>query len=301
MERRTFKGFAYVLFAVIVWSGWMVASRFAIKGTLTSYDITALRFTVGGVAFLPVVLRKGLRIGPKGLWSGFLLSVLMGAPYTNIAVAGMAFAPASHASTIINGTVLVITTLAGIFILRESTSPLRLFGVACSIAGIIFMLAGKSDAGGANQGFGHLLFIISGILWASYILLIRAWKVGGLHAASVVCVFSMLIYMPFYLLFADSHIGMHNWHEVAFQGIYQGILTAVIALSAFNIGVGILGASRAGAIIPLVPVLSTLLAIPVLGEIPSLFEWVAVGTVSLGVLLASGVLSWRPLSREKVL
>ena len=100
----------------------------------------------------------------------------------------------------------------------------------------------------------------------------------------------MLVYMPPYLLLADSHITLQNWQPVLFQGVYQGILTAVMALISYNAAIRILGASRAGAFIPLVPVLSTLLAIPVLGEVPSVMEVLGVFGVSFGVLLASGVL-----------
>ncbi len=290
MQSNMFKGFAYVLFSICVWSGWMVASRFAVKGTLTAYDITAIRFTVSGILLLPFAFKHGLRIGPKGLLGGFILSLLMGAPYTNIAIAGMAFAPASHASTVINGTLLVFTTIAGIYALREPTSLLRIAGVACSVLGICCMLAAKNAYGGSDQWFGHLLFVISGSLWAGYVILVRAWKANALQAATAVCVLSMIFYMPFYLLFVHSHISMQNWHEVAFQSFYQGILTAIIALISFNAGIHILGASRAGALIPLVPVFSTLLAIPVLGEIPSALEWTGVAAVSSGVFLASGII-----------
>jgi drug/metabolite transporter (DMT)-like permease len=278
------------MFAILVWSGWMVASRYAVKGSLTAYDITAIRFTVGGLILLPVVLRKGLRIAPYGFAGGLVLSLLIGAPYTNIAVAGMMFAPASHASTVINGTLLIITTVVGIYVLREKTTPLRIIGVICSLAGIGCMLIARGADNDPNQWLGHILFVISGAMWAGYTLLVRAWKADALHAAAIVCVFSMILYLPFYLLFAQSHIGLHNWQEVAFQGFYQGLLTAVLALTAFNAGIGILGAARAGALIPLVPAISTLLAIPILHEIPTWLECFGVAAVSFGVFLASGII-----------
>jgi len=303
MHQHTFKGIACVMVSIFIWSGWMVVSRLAVKGALTPYDITAIRFTTAGLLLLPVVIRKGLAIGPWGVASGFLLSLLIGAPYTLIATMGMKFAPASHASTVINGTLLVLTTAVGIHGLREETSQLRLAGVACSVIGIICMLVAKSAYGSADQWVGHLLFMVSGLLWGGYTLLARAWRVDSRHAAAVVCVFAMIMYMPLYLLFAKSHIGLGNWHEVAFQCVYQGLLTGVIAFITFNIGIQILGALRTGAFIPLVPVLSTLLAIPVLGEIPTLLEWAGVAAVSFGVFLASGILHWRPrflLARAEV-
>jgi drug/metabolite transporter (DMT)-like permease len=298
-DHPVLKGVACVLFSILIWAGWMVISRYGVKGSLTSYDITAIRFGVAGALLLPVAIKRGLAVGPYGLKGGLLLAILIGAPYTNLAIAGMVFAPASHASTLINGTLLVLTTAVGIHGLKEETSRLRLLGVACSLIGIACMLAAKSATSSPMQWFGHLLFIISGLMWGSYTLLVRAWRADAMQAAAAVCVFSLIFYLPFYLLFAQSHIGLSNWREVAFQAVYQGLLTGVIALVSFNTGIRLLGASHAGAFIPLVPVLATILAIPVLGEVPSVLEWTGVAAVSSGVFLASGVLSWRAASASR--
>lgn len=294
MKSQTLKGYSYILFSILVWSGWVVVSRQAMSGPLSAYDITAIRFTIAGLILLPVAFKKGLRIGPWGIWGAVVMACCIGAPYTNLSVLGMKYAPASHASTILNGALLVSTTTLGILLLKETTSPLRLVGVLVSIGGMGCMLMAKSAYGaGDNEWVGHVLFITAGIMWSGYTLFVKAWKADALQAAAAVCVFSMLLYMPPYLMFMESHITLANWKPVLFQSFYQGVLTAVIALISFNAGIRLLGASRATAFIPLVPVLSTLLAVPVLGEIPSSLEISGVAAVSLGVLLSSGVIRLR--------
>jgi drug/metabolite transporter (DMT)-like permease len=292
-EHSTLKGVACVLFSVLIWSGWMVVSRYSMKGSLTAYDIAAIRFGVAGLLLLPVAIKRGLAVGPYGLKGGLLLALLIGAPYTNIAVAGMKYAPASHASTIINCTLLVMTTGIGVLVLREKTTPVRLAGVACSLAGIVCMLAAKDSGANPQQWLGHLLFVASGAMWAIYTLLTRAWKADSTTAAASVCVLSMVGFLPIYFLFIQSHIGPDNWREVAFQGFYQGLLTGVVAFISFNNGIRILGASHAGSFIPLVPVISTVLAIPFLHEVPTSLEWGGVAAVSLGVFLSSGAVGAR--------
>lgn len=300
MHNQTIKGYACITLSILIWSGWVVVSRYAVKGPLSAYDVTAIRFGVSGLILLPVAIKRGLRIGPWGIWGGMMLCLCIGAPYTNLAVLGMKFAPASHASTILNGTLLFVTSVVGILLLKEQTTPLRLFGIACSLAGMGIILAARSAHDGNDVWIGHMLFMVSGILWSAYTLLVRLWKADALQAAAAVCVFSMLLYLPPYLLFAHSNITPEHWQSVAFQALYQGILTAVIALISFNAGIRLLGASRAGAFIPLVPVLSTLLAIPLLGETPSGTETIGVAAVSFGVLLASGVIRYRPLFSRKM-
>ena len=297
MENKDYiRGFAYVMLAVLIWSGWVVVSRFGVKGALSSYDITAIRFATAGLILLPVIIKKGWRIGPWGIWSSLLISVLIGACYTNVVIAGMKYAPVSHASTVNSGTFLIIITLVGIHGLREHVSKMRLFGVVCSLCGISIMLMAKSDvASSPEQWFGHLLFIVGGAMWASYVLLARAWKIEPIHAAAIICVFSMVTYLPPYLLLAEHHITLANWHDIALQSFYQGVLTGVTALIIFNMGVQILGAARAGSLIPLIPAISTLIAIPVLHEYPSTTEWMGILAVSFGVFLASGAISWKPI------
>ncbi len=301
MKSQTLKGYGYILFSILVWSGWVVVSRQAVNGPLTAYDITAIRFTIAGLILMPVAFRKGLRIGPWGIWGAVALAFCIGAPYTNLSILGMKYAPASHASTILNGTLLVSTTTLGILLLKETTSPLRLAGVLVSISGMGCMLMAKSAYGAADQEWiGHTLFITAGIMWSGYTLLVKAWKADALQAAAAVCVFSMLLYMPPYLMLMDSHITLANWKPALFQAFYQGALTAVLALISFNAGIRLLGASRATAFIPLVPVLSTVLAIPVLGEIPTALEISGVAAVSLGVLLSSGVIRLRRTAAVEV-
>jgi len=282
------KGIACVLFAVLIWSGWVVMSRFGVKGVLSPYDITAIRFTTAGLLLLPMAWKRGLKIGPWGLKGGLLLSVLLGACYANIVIFGMKFAPVSHASTINTGTFLTLITLLGIHGLREHVPRLRLAGVACSLIGISLMLSVKGSDYSSSQWIGHLCFMTGATMWAGYVILTRTWKVDAIHATVVVCVFSMLTYTPLYLLFADGHIFSCPPQELALQIVYQGVLTSIVALFAFNVGVGILGAARAGAFVPLIPAFSTLLAFYFLDEVPSFVEVMGICTVSIGVFLATG-------------
>jgi len=77
--------------------------------------------------------------------------------------------------------------------------------------------------------------------------------------------------------------------ELTFQALYQGLLMGAVSLFSLSRAIVILGATRAAACISLVPVLGTTIGAFALGEWPSLTEWLAVGAISLGVLLATGL------------
>lgn len=283
------KGILYVLFAVLVWGGWIVITRYSVRGSLNAFDITALRFGVAGALLLPVLFKKGISIGPYSWKGAFALAILMGAPFNVIAIFGMQFAPASHAAALINTAMMVTTTLLGIWLLKEKTTGLRLAGVALSVAGIGCLLYARPFLAGGDDLRGHLLFLFAGMMWAGYALLVRHWKAAPLHATAAVCSISFVFYMPLYLLFAESHIGLHNLGEVACQGFYQGIVNSILALLCFNRGIALLGATTSGAFLPLVPVVATLLAIPLLGESPNILEMLGILLASGGVFLSTGI------------
>jgi drug/metabolite transporter (DMT)-like permease len=76
--------------------------------------------------------------------------------------------------------------------------------------------------------------------------------------------------------------------DVALQAVVQGLLTAIVALLLYGRMVSILGASGGAAFVALTPVMTALLAIPILGEWPSAIDCMAIALISIGVYVVSG-------------
>jgi len=72
------------------------------------------------------------------------------------------------------------------------------------------------------------------------------------------------------------------------QAIFQGLVVTVMSLVLYGRAVALLGASGGAAFGALVPALSALFAIPLLGEWPNRSDWIGIGLISGGVYLASG-------------
>lgn len=291
-------GIACVLFSVLVWSGWMVFSSHGVRGTLSPYDLTALRFGTAGLIMLPVLLRKGFRLGPWGIFGGIFLASLMGATYNTLTIYGMRFAPVSHMG-LINTGMLIMTTLGGILLLKEKTSALRMLGIVISLSGIGCLLAANPASPMAgNIHIGHAAFFIGGSMWAAYALFVKHWKLDALHVTAAVCVWSAILFMPLYIFLLPHNISPENMNEAIFQALYQGIVNSILALLCYNRAIKLLGATTSSAFLPLIPVLATLEAIPYLGETPIPLEWLGIALASGGVLLSTGIVS-RWLGKEK--
>ncbi len=129
-----------------------------------------------------------------------------------------------------------------------------------------------------RQWIGHLLFLTASLMWACYTIALDAQASPlhcPLHGTAIVAVWSMLIYLPIYLLFLEPALLSSKTKLSSFAMLYQGVLSSVVSLIAYTRAVTILGASRAAAFASLNPVIGLLIAIPVLGESPSALDVLA--------------------------
>jgi drug/metabolite transporter (DMT)-like permease len=281
-------GFAWGLLTVLIWAGWMVATRLGVTTTLSVYDLTALRFGAAGLVLLPVVLRRGLaldRLGPGGL---ALLVAGAGAPYAVVAGFGFAFAPV-HDAALIPGTMPVFVALLSAALFGERIAPRRGAGLALVLVGVgVLVGASLWQARAPAQWLGYGFFLLAAFLWACFTLVVQRARLDPVHATGIVAVGSAVLFLPIYVLFLDTRIPEAPATDVLVQAVYQGLLTSIVALVAYGRVVRLLGPTRGAAIASLVPVAATLLAVPVLGEWPSVRDMGGVVLISLGVALATG-------------
>lgn len=288
MSSRFLLGALCAVVTITIWAGWLVVMRVGMAGRLAVVDLIALRFAVAGIVMVPVVMRRGWALDRLG-WTGLAaLAIGGGAAYTLVVGAGLAFAPVAYASAFTQGVLPLTTAVMAVIVLRERLTVWRRTGIVLIIAGAVTIAGlGLGDFGG-RESIGQAIFLSATLLWAAYTVALRKSRLDGLHATAIACVASLIVYVPIYLALFGPRFLAAPWHELVWQGLYQGILTGVVSLALFGRAVALLGASAAGAFIALGPVIATLLAIPVLDEWPTAADWIGIAVISTGVYLASG-------------
>lgn len=275
------------LAAVSIWSGWIVVARLGLRTSLTPWDIAALRFGVAGFLLLPYVVRKGLAIDRLG-WPGLAAIVIGGAAPVFLANAGLLFAPAAHAGALFPGVMPLMVALLAAALLKERFTITKKIGFAFILPGVLAIAWGSGGEIGSLQSVGHGLFLGAGLAWAFYTVAMRKARLGGLHAAAISAVGSMVLYLPVFAFLPGSTLANAPLRDVALQAVVQGVLTAIVSLLLYGRAVSILGASNGAAFAALGPAMTALLAIPILGEWPTTLDWAAIGLISAGVYIVSG-------------
>lgn len=257
------------------------------SAALDAWDVTALRFAVAGLLLLPLFARRGLR--ELRLPQALFLACGAGAPYVLLTAGGLAFAPAGHMGVITPSTMLLCSTLGSAWLLADRLTASRVLGVTSITLGLVAL----GWDGFANHGeltwLGDVMFLLGGLFWASYTIASRAWRVDPLHVTAVVGVLSMVLYLPGYFWISGTALTAAPWRDLVMQAVFQGVLSAVVALLLYTRAVAILGAARGAVFAALVPAFSLLIAIPLLRETPTPFQLAGVALVSLGMVLALGL------------
>lgn len=283
-SRRRLIGFLWAVLTVSIFAGWFVVTRFSVTRTLNVWDLTALRYGIGAILLVPVLLRD---LPPRAWRNGFIFSVLWGAPFAALVALGVQMTSAGRAASVTPTLMPVFAGLLGWLLLRQPPGWVRLVGYAAIAAGLCGLVITASSSGAAPSLLGLGFLALAAAMWAGYTLLLRGSGLNPMQSAALICFWSGLIFVPLYVILGIGHLGQAPTAEIAVQGFYQGVLMSIVALISFNRAVTLLGASAAAAMIALVPVIASLLAIAFLGEVPTVAEGVSIAFIVAGVLLAT--------------
>lgn len=281
-------GLACAFATVCIWSSFIVISRFAAKTDFTGFDLAALRFAFAGVTVLPWFLLRpaGRRFGALNFKRAFILAMFGGIGYATFAYSGFMFAPAAHGSVLLPGALPFSTMLIAMVLLDEKLSPRKALSLGVILCGIVLIgWSGFTVADAAGAWRGDLLFLCASSSWAVFTVLARKWQITPMDGVLATCIICACVYLPVYALFLPSKLASATWGAILFQGVYQGMLAVVIAMLCFTHVVRVFGPIKTTMFTALVPGVSAMAAVPLLGEL--LTAWVLGGllAVTLGTLI----------------
>ncbi|WP_420868928.1 EamA family transporter [Comamonas aquatica] len=272
------------LVVIVVWGLNFVVMKWGLA-TLSPLLLCALRFVAASLPFVWFVRR------PQALpwWLLAAYGLVQGVGQFGLLFTGMKLGmPAGMASVVLQVQAFITMLLAAAF-MGEKPQRWQWWGLVCAIAGLALIGAAHGDSPAEMTLAGFLITVGAAAMWASSNLLTRKAAQYGAYTPVGFIVWTSLF--PIVPLLALS-VGVDGVDAVAQQ--LQGIgwrelgVIAYLALLSTLLGYGLwtqllqrYAASTVAPLSLLVPVIGLLSALLLLGERPTMWQWVG----TLGVLV----------------
>jgi drug/metabolite transporter (DMT)-like permease len=283
-------GLAAAVVTVLIWTSFILIARASADpargGLLTPFDIAFCRIVGASLILLPWgawLVQQDRASGKLGAsWLGLSplparitvsVGFFGGLLYALLAYSGFVYAPALHASVLMPGSLPLWTALLALWLLGDRITPLRALGLGLIVLGDL-LVGGLSllhvfDGGQVWQG--DVLFMVAAMCWATYSVLARHHGLNAVRATIAITTFAFVTYVPTYSALVLSgavpgHVFTAPWRDVLFQAFFQGWGSVVISGITFTQMIRHFGPVRSTMITALVPGLSALGAVWLLGE-----------------------------------
>lgn len=276
-----------MLGAMLIFGSNFAISRYAVQHGFSAYDLVFLRFALAGPMLLPVFFRAGVRdCAGLGWRRGLLLALISGAPMTLLMNVGVSLAPAAHGAALGPGTVTAVGVIYGAILAGALPPLLTRWGLGLVVAGLASIALAGTASGSMLIVLGDLCFIGTGLLWGFYPVLLHRWRLNAILGAAICAVLS-LAYVPIYFALLQPRLLQVDVGLLAAMAIYQGVLNSIVGLWLWGVGVRVLGAKGTQLFPPLIPVIGTLAAIPILAEWPGPLQALGIAFIVGGLALSA--------------
>lgn len=275
-------GLFFGMVTVLLWSIFNVGMKVAYADGFRPVDLVFLRYVGGAITLLPIFFLTRSRLPP--LKYLLALTLLVGPPYFVLLSTGFSYAPLGHALVVPPSVAMISSNVFAMVFDGDVLSRRRATGMALLIVGLIAISSETTGAGAGSPLIGDMFFAGSGTLWGSYTYLMSRWRLAAVPTASGIATISALIFLPLYLAFYGiPDLAPAKWAE---QAVYQGVLGGALGFVAFAATVARLGAGRAGLFFALVPPTALLIAIPMVGSLPTPLQMIAICFAAAGIVVS---------------
>jgi drug/metabolite transporter (DMT)-like permease len=281
---------AAAVVTVLIWTSFILIARASADpargGVLTPFDIAYCRIWGAALILLPwgawlaqrdrargIHGASWLGVSPLPLRTTVTVGFFGGLLYALLAYSGFVYAPALHASVLMPGSLPLWTALLAAWLLRERITPGRAIGLVLIVLGDLLVggLSLLRAFDGGQVWLGDVLFMTAAMCWASYSVLARHYKLDAVRATAAITTFAFVVYVPTYTALVlggvlPGHVFTAPWRDVLFQAVFQGWGSVVISGITFTQMIRHFGPVRSTMITALVPGLSALGAVWLLGE-----------------------------------
>lgn len=288
---RSLNPYLLLAFTSLCWSGNHVLGR-AIAGHVPPVGVSFARWFIPMLIVWPIARPHLRRDWPliKPHWRLMLwLGLTGGALFSALQYIGLQYTTALNVS-VLNSLTPVFIVMASALVFRDRIQTIQAIGIGTSLIGVLAIVARGSTETLRQLAFnwGDLIIIFNMAVFAVYSCYLRLRpQIHWLSFIFVLAVISVVTTLPFFVWEMLSGYVFQPTVLTAFAVLYVATFPSLLAFAAWNRGVEIIGANRAGPFLHLIPIFSALLASTLLGEWLAAYHTIGFLLILAGVWLAS--------------
>lgn len=276
-----------LLLAVIFWGLSFVATKMALQ-YLSPLEIIALRLLLGAPVLYLIVMAKKIDISfKKNDIAILLMTSIVLAVHFLIQAFGLIYTSATNTGWLIATIPVFIAILSRLF-LKEKVSPVKLLGILIATVGALFLISkGKLTTLDWLKSVGDWLILSSCVTWAIYTIITRdlTRRYHPLAVTLAILIFPALLLNAYCAYTTPISKLLELPLTIIGALVFLGVFCLGLAQWVWLEGLARKSATEVGVFLYIEPIVTTLGAIPILGESINLFGIAGALLILLGVFL----------------
>ncbi len=285
--KNSTKSIILLFLTAIIW-GFAFVAQTVVVGVLSSYAFNGIRFVLGGISLIPVILifEKEEKNGEKlkrtilaGICAGIILFIA-----STLQQVGIEFTKSAGKAGFLTGLYTILVPIIYFLFFRKKTHPLTWLGAVFALFGLYLLTTG--GAGFDSIGIGDIILIIGAIFWSLHIIVIDRFvesisPVKFAMTQFLVCGIIGLLFTSF-----TGGVSLEGIRISLIPILYGGIMSAGVAYTCQILGQKNADPTFATIILSTESVFSAIGGAIILGETMTLFGYLGCALIFAGIVLA---------------
>ena len=290
---QNIKAYIFLILCTLFWAGNFIVGKVATLFDIPPFTLNFYRWLIAFLILFPFTYKK-LYQNLNEIRDNIIPLSIMG--FTSITIFNSVVYYSLNYTQVLNG-VLMISTIPVLIIFFSSISTSekvklpQILGLVISFIGVLIIIT-KFEFNkllNLNLNNGDMWILVAMISWAIYSVMIKEKKINlePFILLQTLILIGLVFLVPFYiyeiLTFQYLAINIPVMLTVGYVVLFAGIGAYIFWIGAIKI----IGPSRSGIFLHLMPVFSSLMAIFILGETLANFHIYGASLILIGIIISS--------------